>query len=275
MIFLDNPCCCDYYTFTVHKNTPKLWDKVWEQTPTQAEDQYKLRCEENSIRWQRVEKLIRKRFRSFKKLSVIEIGAGAGTNAALFAKMGADVTILDYSDKALARAKQFFKRLGLRAKYIKADALRPPKNLAGRFDVVMSFGLTEHFAGPERLAINKTHFDLCRQKGMVLISVPNKWNLPYRASKFFAQKLGYWKVGEEYPYDRNELAEICRKLGVADYRFFGDSFISSLQMVNPIWIGQKILRRKPKPNITGICKEWGTPLDQYISYALVLCAFKG
>lgn len=102
----------------MHKNTPKLWDKVWEQTPTQAEDQYNLRHEENSIRWQRIEKTILQKFGSFKNLRVIEVGAGAGTNAALFAKQGAKVTILDYSEGALARSREFFNRLDLKAEFV-------------------------------------------------------------------------------------------------------------------------------------------------------------
>lgn len=136
----------------------------------------------------------------------------------------------------------------------------------------MSFGLTEHFLGDKRVQINKAHFDLLKPGGLAIISVPNKWNLPYQISKFFAQRLGYWKVGEEYPYDRAELAGICDKLQVRNYWFMGDSLITSLQMINPIWVAKKILRVKEKPDISQSLKERGTFLDQYLSYALVLCA---
>jgi hypothetical protein len=78
----------------------------------------------------------------------------------------------------------------------------------------MSFGLAEHFRGTKRIKINKAHFDVLRKGGIAFISVPNKHNPPYRISKFVAEHTGRCTVGEEYPYSRKELRNICEQIGI-------------------------------------------------------------
>ncbi len=255
------------------QNSPELWDKLWRDV-TPNEDRFNLAQEELSIRWQRILSLVNSHFSFAKDLQVIEIGAGAGTNAALMAKNGAKVTILDYSPKALSRAKSFFKHNGLQATFIQADALNLPKELKGKFDIAMSFGLTEHFSGERRLTINQAHFDLLKPQGIAIISVPNAYNLPYRFFKVAAEMAKLWKVGEEYPYTRSEWRQLALKLGIKHYRFLGDNLWYSLNFINPIVIVRKLLGRKQTTDIKSLKLERGTPLDQYLSYSLVFVGFK-
>jgi 2-polyprenyl-3-methyl-5-hydroxy-6-metoxy-1,4-benzoquinol methylase len=252
------------------KNTPQLWDKVWEKDTSVEEDIFKLVKEENCVRWQRIEKIILKEFGSFNNLKIIEIGAGVGTNAALTAKGGAEVTILDYSENALKKARKFFERNRLPAEFIKCDALSLPVSLLGKYDISMSFGLAEHFRDAERIAIIKAHFDVVKEGGMAFISVPNKYNLPYRIFKLVAENTGRWSVGEEYPYSRKELGNICQQIGIKEYSFLGDSLLRSFNFINPLRIIRKMFKLKNEFNISSIKKEKGTLLDQYLSYALVL-----
>ena len=251
-------------------NTPQLWDKLWINPISIEEDLFKLAQEEHTIRWQRMEHIILREFRTFEGLRVIEIGAGAGTNAALMAKRGAQVTILDYSDAALKRAQEFFTRNGLTATMLCQNALALPPEILGQFDIAMSFGLTEHFRGDARVKINKAHFDLVRPGGLVFISVPNQFNPPYRIFKFTAELVGAWHVGEEYPYSRGELRHICKQIGIRDYGFFGDNFFWSLNFVSPLKIIRKIFKIKPNLSIARLKKEKGTWLDQFFAYALIL-----
>jgi 2-polyprenyl-3-methyl-5-hydroxy-6-metoxy-1,4-benzoquinol methylase len=256
------------------KNTPELWDKVWQQAPTTEQDIFTRVKEENSIRWARIEAVILKEFGSFEGLKVIEIGAGSGTYAALMAKRGAKLTVMDYSEKALKQSEDFFKRNGLKAELVKQDALAIAPEFAGKYDVSMSFGLTEHFLGADRVNIHKTHFDVLRKGGVAFISVPNKYSLPYRLYKFAAEVTGKWKVGEEYPFSRKELAGICRQIGVTDFSIFGDSLAGSFNLINPVSITRKLFKLKGNTDVACIKKEKGCCLDQYLSYALVLCGKK-
>ncbi|UCC72512.1 MAG: class I SAM-dependent methyltransferase [Gemmatimonadota bacterium] len=256
------------------KNTPELWDSVWESDWAPEQDKYDLAKEERGIRWRRIERIIREELASFEGLKVIEIGAGAGTNAALMAKRSATVTLVDYSSKALERARHFFAHNRLEANLLREDVLALPDHLLGGFDVAMSFGLTEHFSGDDRLAVNRAHFDLVRPGGLVFISVPNKWNPPYRIYKLVAQALGRWKVGEEYPYSRRELARLCEQLGVRQYRFFGDSTWGSLRFVNPLRIASRLRGTAETLDPASLRPERGSFLDPYLAYALVLCGKK-
>jgi 2-polyprenyl-3-methyl-5-hydroxy-6-metoxy-1,4-benzoquinol methylase len=252
------------------KNSEKLWDNVWDYKPNKEKDIYQLYSEENSIQWKKIESKIISNFGSFNNLSIIEIGAGSGTNAALMAKRGAKVTILDYSIKAIERSKIFFKNNDLDAEYIIQDALNIPLDFVEKFDIAMSFGLTEHFLDDQRERINDTHFKLIRKGGIIFISVPNKYCIPYQISKKYLESTGNWNVGEEYPYSRRELHEISKRNGITEYSIFGDSFYSSFNMIIPRQLFQKFFKVKSKSDLLKIRKEYPSLLDDYFSYALIL-----
>jgi len=256
------------------KNTANLWNDFWGTGVSEKEDVFSLAKEEHSIRWQRIEKIVVEEFESFQDLNVIEIGAGAGTHSALMAKKGARVTILDYSQGALIRAQELFSRIGLTAELVNEDALSLSQSLSGVYDISMSFGLAEHFRGDERDKINKIHFEVLRKGGIAFISVPHKYNPPYRIYKFLAELLGVWKVGEEFPYSRRELRQICQRIGIIEHTFFGDSLAASFHFIDPTRVFRKLFRLKQDFSISKIKKERGTVLDEYLSYALVLCAKK-
>lgn len=256
------------------KNTTQLWDDLWEKDTSLEEDTFNLAQEEKSIRWQRLEEIVRKNFPSFENLQVIEIGAGAGTNAALLAKRGARVTVLDYSANALKASQKFFARNGLVAEFIQQDALSLPADFLNKYNISMSFGLTEHFTGLNRLKINKAHFDVLKPGGLAFISVPNKFNPPYRIYKFITEHIGQWHVGEEHPYSRSEFRRVCEQIGVTEYSFFGDSLARSFNFLNPVKAARKLLKLRKNLDIKKIKAESGSRLDQYFSYALVLAGKK-
>jgi SAM-dependent methyltransferase len=248
-------------------NTPELWDNIWKGETSADEHRRTVAREELSIRWQRIEERVLARFGGFEGIRAIEIGAGSGTNAAVMARRGASVTVLDYSDLALARARELFDANGLQADFVEANALELPDEVRGGFDIAMSFGLNEHFTGAERLGIFQAHLDALRNGGIAIISIPNARNAPYRASKWLAERTGRWKLGVEVPFTRSELESICDRLGVDEREFFGDSFAWSLQFVNPWPYIQRARGRSPRARMR---RERGTPLDTRWSYATVV-----
>ena len=253
-------------------NTPELWDNFWKNNEMRQDDLDAVKYESYTIRWQRIEKIILNEFGKFDGLNVLEIGGGIGTNAALMARMGANVSILDYSNKALERSEKLFRKLGLSVNLIKDDALLLSSKYQNNFDITMSFGLAEHFTGKDRLNIIEAHIKPLRNGGITFISVPNKNNPPYRIYKYLAQKTKFWAVGEEYPYSRHELKQICNELKLPNCYFIGDSFFWSLNFINPVKILKKVLKKKY--NYYSTKKQHGTPLDQYIGYAIVLVCSK-
>ena len=153
------------YDYQVMKiNSTDLWNSVW--TEHQPDSVQTILAEERkTVRWRKIDRHIVKAFGSFTSLNVIEIGAGSGTYSALMASLGAHVTLLDYSENAINVAREFFMEADLPATFICDDALRMSSGRYEQYDVAMSFGLTEHFKGPKRFAINKAHFDLLRPGG--------------------------------------------------------------------------------------------------------------
>jgi len=258
------------------RNTKELWDKIWKNERSIEEDIFNLLSEENGIRWQRIEDIVIKRFGTFNNLEVIEIGAGSGTNAALMAKRGSKVTILDYSDNALKRSQTFFNRNKFQTEFIKQDVLSLSTYLYNKYDISMSFGLAEHFRGSNRAKVIKAHFNILKQGGIAIISVPNRNNIPYRIYKLACEITNKWTVGEEYPFSRDEIRSICRYIGIKDYFFFGDYFFQSFNFINPFILAKvrKIFGLKNLIDLKRIKKQKGSFLDQYISYSLVICLKK-
>ncbi len=78
------------------------WDAQWASEPLDLEAPHR---EAETPRWRAQERLVRERFGGFDGLRAIEIDAGRGLNAFLFAERGARVTLLD-EDTEQERAYQ-------------------------------------------------------------------------------------------------------------------------------------------------------------------------
>ena len=91
-----------------------------------------------------------------------------------FAARGCEVCALDYSEAALDLARRHGEQV---AGYLHAD-LRDPgcaQRLAGRFELVFSDGLLEHFLpDPQRTVLRHLAFML-RPKAVVVTVVPNRF----------------------------------------------------------------------------------------------------
>ena len=253
------------------KNSPAVWDKVWTDPGLMTQDQLIICTEAASRRWQIVKRIVESEFKAGKNLKVLELGAGIGTYAGLFAQTGAKVTVLDYSTKALERAKVFFTANGLKARFIKGNALHLPSEVKNqKFDICVSVGLTEHFTDANRLKIHKSHMRVLKNGGLAIFLTPNQANLPYRLYKWCSEKLGQWKFGEEYPYSRAELLSLARQLGGSVVDLKGDDFYTSLRFLLPAnflrrWFGVGSPRK-----ISEIKTEKGTFLDDAFGYCLML-----
>ena len=221
---------CGSFDMKTEKNTEKVWDSLWEKSDLELSG-YDIKKEQGTVSWRLIEKSILKKFGSFENLNVIEVGAGIGSNALLFAKRGSSVTILDYSQKALERSKEIFKEYSLNAKFICADILKNNK-INKKFDVAMSFGLAEHFLNADRKRVLDFHFELINKNGLVLISVPNKLSPIYMVWMFLSKLFGRWGFGEEHPFTPREFIEYSKSENRRGVNMYG-SFLSSIDLINP------------------------------------------
>lgn len=251
-------------------NTSVLWDELWKGKGAQPPTYQTLLAEKHSVRWQRILRQAQDHFGTLKGKRVVELGAGMGTYAALFAMEGAKVTLVDYAPKALTLAKSFFKALHLSATFVLADITKLPSTIHS-FDISTSCGVAEHFLNRQRNAVLDAHIHVLKSGGMTFLMVPNSANIPYRTYKAIAERGGFWPWGEEYPYSHDELIRFAKKHHIHDYGFFGDSYLWSLNYFNPLCLISKKFtwfRRFIIPQTIG------TPIDEKFAYSLGLFAIK-
>lgn len=82
-------------------------------------------------------------FEGYRGRRVLEVGCGAGTDLARFAKAGAIVTGVDIAPSAIALAKQNFEQQGLQGDLREADGEHLPF-AADRFDLVYAHGVVQY-----------------------------------------------------------------------------------------------------------------------------------
>jgi 2-polyprenyl-3-methyl-5-hydroxy-6-metoxy-1,4-benzoquinol methylase len=201
------------------------WDEQWRQEPLRldAPDH-----EARTLRWRGQEALVRERFGSIEGLRIVEIGAGRGLNALLFAKLGAQATLLDQSPVALEQAKALFDAHSVPVELVEADLFELPESIRGGFDVSMSYGLCEHFLGERRQEVIAAHLAALQPGGLALLGVPNKLAPVYRLWMATLKRRGSWPLGTEVPFTASELRLRARVAGGEPLPTIRGSFAGSV-----------------------------------------------
>jgi hypothetical protein len=241
-----------------------------------------------------IKREILKHFGTFKGLRFVELGAGVGKMSILMDILGGQTTLIDYNENALKKAQEVQGFFGCEPNLLMESALALPASICGQYDVVMSFGLAEHFSGEERTAIFHSHHKLAKKHGIVVISVPNALGLSYRLSHGVRKALGKWPKGlPEVPFTRKELKNIALSIGLTDIRISGGNRF--LWDFNYFLIGnaKQAIRRHifKKKDVKSQLSTEDNPrdklreimlhndarpgfLDDYLSYPLSLIAFR-
>jgi 2-polyprenyl-3-methyl-5-hydroxy-6-metoxy-1,4-benzoquinol methylase len=90
-------------------------------------------------------------FERWKDKKVLEVGCGIGTDTISFARAGAKVTAIDYSEKSLAIARRRAEIYGLDIDFYKANAEEISKVVpVEEYDLVYSFGVIHHTPRPRQ-----------------------------------------------------------------------------------------------------------------------------
>jgi len=218
---------------------PQVWNRLWRPQPDAARDAALLERERAGGRWKTTASILVKAFGSLRNVCSIELGSGRGDFSALLAMDGASVTLVDYSEKALAEARSRFDRLNLPAEFVRADMLGDLSELAGRFNFSVSLGVVEHFVGAARTQVVRAHHDVLADGGLAMISVPNAHCLPYRLWKLLLEIRGWWPYGLEIPYSKRELTSRAKRAGLCRIE---TSCVGFWQSVGDCW-GRSVFHR--------------------------------
>lgn len=254
------------------KNSSDSWNEIWGSYDRKSFE-YQIAVEEHSVRWQRIQQIILNKYGSFSGIECIEIGGGSGHYSMLFAKRGARVTILDYSENALEFCRRIFKEQRIPPTQVKCllmNALKIDEHCFGKYDVSMSFGVAEHFQGQNRKLIVKNHIMVLKKGGVAFISAPHKGCIPFTVYQFLMKFVGKRNIVEAYPFTRSEFLNIIRELNIKEYSFIGSSIYETY---NPISFYQR--KKGLVRDISCLRKEKGSILDQYMSRELTLVGING
>lgn len=153
--------------------------------------------------------------------NMIELGCGSSTLALSIAGNLKSLVGIDRSQEARMLSEQHAKRRGVQnATFVDADILNLPEGLRGKFDLVWSQGLMEHF--DEYLPVVQAHYDAAKPGGTILISVPYRysylvpWYLATR-NRFLAR---FWPYADQKFLTKKELLELGRQIGAPFTAYF-------------------------------------------------------
>jgi 2-polyprenyl-3-methyl-5-hydroxy-6-metoxy-1,4-benzoquinol methylase len=156
----------------------KYWDDSWAESSLPAEFQP---SEKNWDQWvsQQFHGYFKELFKGLdaSRMTLLEIGCAKSIWLSYFVKeYGFQVTGLDYSQNGCELSRQLLKRNNVNAEIVCSDFFSPPENLLGKFDIVISFGVVEHFKDTSTCLKAVSKF--LKPDGMLITSIPNMvgWN---------------------------------------------------------------------------------------------------
>ncbi|MBP1990856.1 class I SAM-dependent methyltransferase [Paenibacillus eucommiae] len=129
---------------------------------------------------------------------LLEAGSGTGKISLHLARLGADVTLVDYSENALVNSRGAFLQAGCEANFHLADIRQIPVP-DNEYDLTWNAGVLEHFTFEEKVSILKEMARITKPEGTVLVYTPYAKCLPYQIGKAYAEKQGTWMYGVEEP----------------------------------------------------------------------------
>lgn len=165
----------------------EVWDRIWRNEVAEwdplSEEIYQV---------------LKKEIGDFGGKKILDAGAGSGRISLKLALEGADVTLLDYSEKALERCKELFDRHNQKATLIKSDLRKDLPFEDDSFDIVWNSGVMEHFVENEQVFMVSEFARIAREFHTFC---PNARSFLYQIGKWVAERAGIWPYGCEYPVE--------------------------------------------------------------------------
>jgi len=164
--------------------------------------------------------------------SLIEMGCGSGHLSLCLAKKGYKVTLLDFSDVALDKARKTFEKYGAQGEFILGDLFDLDDSVS-TYDFAWNSGVMEHFGDDEIIHLMENIGEHAR-KG-VLYLVPNTSSISYLLMRARLMADNQWIYGEEYL--RKDYDKILNNLG---YKIVNTSYVSTASIsAYQMWKAEK------------------------------------
>ncbi|MBC8392593.1 MAG: glycosyltransferase [Deltaproteobacteria bacterium] len=154
---------------------------------------------------------------STKGKKLLEVGCALSIWLPYFAtEFGFEVTGLDYSEPGCRNTEKILQKEGIAGNIICADLLDPPNNMTEAYDVVISFGLVEHFENTAVCLLSLKKF--LKKRGLLITFIPNMVGI----TGFFQKMLNREIYDIHVIIDVDDLnnAHSNAALRVDDHRYF-------------------------------------------------------
>ncbi len=159
----------------VDKAGHAYWDQTWAEldTPT-AFDPYNKSLDNTFYR--RIHKYFDSIIEKRKNLKILEIGCAHSIWPLYFTRYyDAYVDGVDYSETGCTKTRAMWDAHGLNGKIVCANMFDPPDDMKGQYDLVMSFGVVEHFK--DTTACLKACAAFVKPGGQMFTMIPNMTGL--------------------------------------------------------------------------------------------------
>ena len=260
---------------TERKSTVDYWDENWRRT-SDDKDAPDLN-QRDSYYWRRMDRVLEKSFMGLDTGhgSLIELGAGTSEWLPyLHRRFGFSVNGLDYSEVGCKRAQDNLARTSTPGHIYHADMFKPPANLRQQFDVVVSFGLVEHFS--DTASAIAACADYAKPGGLVFTLIPNMSGLYGWLYRVFDRKVYDIHV----PLTLKDLRRAHRDAGlelVLGEHILGVPGVIDRQRVEPVLMRR--LLRKVVYTFSRFAwaieeRGWGVPENAFSSPYMVCVARK-
>lgn len=153
----------------------KYWNQAWDANPLPAlwpVDSTKIGAYVERSLFSYMSKVFSEYGLTGQNKLLVEVGCARSAVLPLFAKrLGFQITGIDYSPNGCEQTNLMLEREKVQGKVYCCDIFSIPDDLVGRFDVVVSFGLIEHFS--DTAAIVTALARLLKPGGMIFTNIPN------------------------------------------------------------------------------------------------------
>lgn len=155
------------------KTEKKYWDSIWKERKPAKNIQPELMTIRNNTN-RMFHEYFKHIFSSIdtNNLKLLEVGCANSTWLPYFKKeFGFSVTGLDYSEIGCSSAQQNLKDNNVTGNIVCADLFSPPQYMVAHYDIVISFGVVEHF--DDTAACLLALSGLLKKGGLLITNIPN------------------------------------------------------------------------------------------------------
>jgi cyclopropane fatty-acyl-phospholipid synthase-like methyltransferase len=226
----------------------EYWDALWEDETLPAPVDPRDKALSNYVA-RKFHELFTRVLPRGHNVRLLEVGCARSRWLPYFAaEYGYEVTGLDYSTMGCEQARQILAAAGVEGRIVEGDLFSPPEDLLEAFEVVVSFGLVEHFE--DTAAATEALGRFLVPGGTLVTVIPNLGGSLIALIQRFVNRPVF---DVHVPLDRRQLAEAHRAAGL-DLRSCGYFLGVNWNVVNITTWQNATLRRQVMRGLSGMSK---------------------